>query len=64
MALLDLRFSFQLNDYMKALRVYNPFKALEIIALLREYDAKSKGFSNTSASEGDLMKELAYKIMH
>ena len=64
MALLDLRFNFQLNDYLKALRIYNSFKALEIVALLREYDAKSKGFGNTSASDGDLMKELAYKIMH
>ena len=64
MTLLDLKFSFQLADYTKALRIYNSFKTLEIIALLREYDAKSKGFGNTSVSEGDLMKELAYKIMH
>ena len=64
MALLDLRFNFQVSDYMKALRIYNSFKSLEIIALLREYDAKSKGFGNSSASDGDLMKELAYKIMH
>ncbi|MDR0232622.1 MAG: DNA polymerase III subunit delta, partial [Dysgonamonadaceae bacterium] len=62
--LLDLKFSFQLADYTKALRIYNSFKTLEIIALLREYDAKSKGFGNSSVSEGDLMKELAYKIMH
>jgi DNA polymerase-3 subunit delta len=53
-----------LADYTKALRIYNSFKTLEIIALLREYDAKSKGFGNSSVSEGDLMKELAYKIMH
>ena len=64
MTILDLRYNFQVTDYMKALRIYNSFKTLEIIALLREYDAKSKGFGNTSASEGDLMKELAYKIMH
>ncbi len=64
MALLDLRFSFQLTDYMKALRIYNSFKTMEIIALLREFDAKSKGVGNTSTSDGDLMKELAYKIMH
>jgi len=64
MALLNLRFNFQLTDYTKALRIYNSFKTLEIIALLREYDAKSKGFGNISATEGDLMKELVYKIMH
>ena len=64
MTILDLRYNFQVTDYMRALRIYNSFKTLEIIALLREYDAKSKGFGNTSASDGDLMKELAYKIMH
>ncbi len=64
MALLELRFPFQLTDYMNALRVYNSFKTLDIIALLREYDAKSKGVGNTSVSDGDLMKELVYKIMH
>ena len=64
MALLNLRFNFQLTDYTKALRIYNSLKTLEIIALLREYDAKSKGFGNISATEGDLMKELVYKIMH
>lgn len=66
MALLELRFSFQLTDYMNALRVYNSFKTLDIIALLREYDAKVKGFGNNTSTtnEGELMKELAYKIMH
>jgi len=64
MALLNLRFNFQLSDYTSALRTYNPTKTMEIVALLREYDAKSKGFGNTSASEGDLLKELTYKIMH
>jgi len=64
MALLNLKFSFQLSDYTQALRIYNPFKTMEIVALLREYDAKSKGFGNVSASEGDLLKELVYKIMH
>ena len=64
MVLLDLRFNFQLTDYTKALRIYNPFKTMEIISLLVKYDAKSKGFGNTSTSEGDLMKELVYKMMH
>lgn len=64
MASLGLRFNFQVADYTKAMRFYNSFKTLEIIALLREYDAKSKGVGNISASDGDLMKELIYKIMH
>ena len=64
MALLELRFNFQLTDYTKALRIYNSFKVLEIISLLREYDAKSKGVENSSTSDGELMKELCHKIMH
>lgn len=64
MPLLGLRFSFQLTDYMKAMKNYNAFKTMDIIALLREYDAKSKGVGNVSTPDGELMKELMYKIMH
>jgi len=37
---------------------------MEIISLLRTYDAKSKGVGNSSASDGELLKELIYKILH
>jgi DNA polymerase-3 subunit delta len=43
---------------------YNANKVMEIISLLRTYDAKSKGIDNISASSGELLKELVYKIMH
>ncbi|MDA9563721.1 DNA polymerase III subunit delta [Flavobacteriales bacterium] len=52
------------KDYQTAAQHYNARKVLHIISLLREYDAKSKGFGNTSVSNGELMKELAYKITH
>lgn len=64
MNVLGLRFNFQLTDYQQALRHYNAFKTMEIITLIREYDAKSKGVGNSSASQGELLKELAYKVMH
>ncbi|MDR0714641.1 MAG: DNA polymerase III subunit delta, partial [Bacteroidales bacterium] len=35
-----------------------------IISLLREYDLKSKGIGNSSTPDGDLMREMIYKIMH
>lgn len=64
MQVLGLRFNFQFADYQSALRVYNAFKTMEIISLIRQYDAKSKGVDNSSASQGELLKELLFKIMH
>lgn len=52
------------NDIMKAARNYDTKKLFEIIALLREYDMKSKGVDNASATPGGLLKELIYKILH
>ncbi len=61
---LGFRNPYQAKDYVAALRNYNAFKCMEIIALLRTYDAKCKGVNNISASDGELLKELLYKITH
>lgn len=61
---LGLRNPYQAKDYITALKNYNAFKSMEIISLLRTYDAKSKGVDNTSTSDGELLKELLYKITH
>lgn len=52
------------KDYKLAARNYNPKKLVSIIALLREYDLKSKGIGNVSSKHGDLLKELIFKILH
>jgi DNA polymerase III subunit delta len=52
------------GDYQKAARIYSFAKVKNIISYLREYDIRSKGIGNVSTSDGDLMKELIYKIMH
>ena len=53
------------KDYELAARNYSWSKAFEIISLLREYDAKSKGVDSTgNTGDGDLMKELVWKIIH
>jgi DNA polymerase-3 subunit delta len=49
-------------DYQHAANIYSLSKTKLIIALLREYDLKAKGAS--TATEGDLLKELIYKILH
>lgn len=55
---------FFMADYEIAARNYNAAKVYQIIGLLREYDLKSKGFGNVSTDNGDLLKELIYKILH
>lgn len=55
---------YQAKDYVAALKNYNAFKCMEIISLLRTYDAKCKGVDNVSTSDGELLKELLYKITH
>ena len=51
-------------DFAAGAKNYPVKKVAHIIGLLHEYDLKSKGVNNTSAVDGDLLKELAYKIMH
>jgi DNA polymerase-3 subunit delta len=52
------------NELVSASRNYPYGKILKIIGYCREYDAKSKGINNNSASNEDLMKELIFKILH
>ena len=55
---------FFVKDYEAAARKYSAPKIIQIISLLREYDLKSKGAGSSSASDGDLMREMTYKILH
>ena len=52
------------NEYELAAKRYAPAKLVEIFSILREYDVKSKGVGNSSASDGDLLKEMIFKIIH
>ena len=64
MSTLNLKSPFFARDYMTGLRNYNATQVMEIITHLRTFDGKSKGIDNLSASPGELLKELVYKIMH
>lgn len=55
---------FFVKDYVQAAKNYNIKKLVEIVAILREYDMKAKGFGNVSASPADLQKEMIYRILH
>lgn len=55
---------FFVDSYVNAARKYQTKKVVEIIAVLREYDMKSKGIGNVSTSSIDLQREMIYKILH
>ena len=61
---LKLRSDYFLREYKLAARNYNLPKTAKVIGLLREYDLKSKGVNRDSTPEGELLKELIYKVLH
>ena len=65
MQALGLQWPFQAKDYMLGLQNYKAMKVFDTIHEIRMADAKSKGFGATSnITNGDIYKELLYKIMH
>ena len=52
------------QQYTTAARQYSQNKLFDIFTLLKVYDLKSKGVNNTSTNDGELLKELVYKILH
>jgi DNA polymerase-3 subunit delta len=55
---------FFVRDYEVSAMKYNVTKTIQIISFLRTYDMKTKGFGDVSTDQGDLLKELVYKILH
>lgn len=63
-AFLGLKSPWQAREYMAAMRKYSGIKTMQIISEIRTTDAKSKGVENSSLSDGDLLRELVFKILH
>jgi len=61
---LDMRNEWQLKDVTAAMRNYNAMKTMLIIGKIRETDARLKGIEKGNATDGDLMRELIYFILH
>jgi DNA polymerase-3 subunit delta len=61
---LKLRSDYFLGEYKSTARNYNLKKTQKVISVLKEYDLKSKGVNSDNTPEGELMKEMVYKIMH
>lgn len=51
-------------EYENAAKKYDPKKCIDIFALLRDYDMRSKGVNNNSTDHGELLRELVFKILH
>ena len=54
---------FFVKDYVTAARNYNMKKVSSIISFLRDTDVKGKGVGAANVPQGDLLKELLFKIM-
>ncbi|PHR31006.1 MAG: DNA polymerase III subunit delta [Fluviicola sp.] len=55
---------FVAGELVNSSKIYNPKKIAANIAVLHEYDLKSKGVGNASFTHGQLMKELIFRLMH
>ncbi|MCO5269379.1 MAG: DNA polymerase III subunit delta [Brumimicrobium sp.] len=52
------------QEVMKAKQIYNPKKIATNIAILQEYDLKSKGINPGPGTDSDLLRELIFLLMH
>ncbi|MBL7934715.1 MAG: DNA polymerase III subunit delta [Bacteroidia bacterium] len=55
---------FFVDGYAKAAQNYGTAKLKAIFSYLKEYDLKTKGVDNSGVNNGELMKELIFKILH
>jgi DNA polymerase-3 subunit delta len=52
------------RDYSSALRIFQTPKIIEIISSLKEADLKLKGVNTGSADEGQIVRELIWRMMN
>ena len=66
LAKMNLRSAYFLKDYRMAARNFNPRQTERVISVLHHYDLKSKGveFNNQNVPDGDLLKEMVWKILN
>ena len=64
MGQLDLKSEWQLREYQQGMHNFTAMKTMLIIGKIRETDAKMKGVEKGNISDGDLMRELLYFILH
>jgi DNA polymerase-3 subunit delta len=55
---------FFVPEYTQAAQKYPLGKLVRIMSEIRNYDLRLKGINNNNTSEGELLKELIFKILH
>ncbi len=55
---------FFVKEYSAAAKLYPPKKLRSIFSIFREFDRKSKGVDSATIPDGQLMRELVYRVMH
>ena len=63
-AQLNLRNQWQAKEYIAGMKAYSGVKVMNIITQIRLCDARSKGIGNVSLTQGELLRELVYFILH
>jgi DNA polymerase-3 subunit delta len=56
--------NFFVPGYLTAARRYSPAKVASAIAILRDYDMRSKGYGGVTTPPGELLRELTYQLLH
>ena len=52
------------GELLSASKLYDPKKIAINIAILQEFDLRAKGLGNTSFTQGELMQEMVYRLLH
>ena len=55
---------YAVRDYARAAGTFSPAKVERIFGYLRDADKKAKGRSNATTSDGMLLREAVFKILH
>lgn len=52
------------KDLLAGMKIYNAWKTMNNISILRDFDARSKGGRGGTTPDPELLKELFYQLMH
>ena len=63
-AFLGLKSTWGVSDYITTMKNYRAVHIMEVLHLIRLADAQSKGAEGATIPNGEIMRELLYKIMH
>ncbi|GAB3293217.1 DNA polymerase III subunit delta [Hymenobacter tenuis] len=61
---LGLKSSFARRDYQTGLKVFDFQRTRDIVHLIRRADAQSKGIDSGSMTDGEILRELVWLILH